>query len=362
MNRPTIKDVAARAGIGKSTVSRVLRGSSRVSPETRETVLRAMDELGYRPNAAARTLVQHRSHTIGVLVTDLHSLFYPEVLDGIDAVAEEHGYTVLVVSGKRRARAEEAALRKLLELRVDGIVCVASKLGRQALLEASRATPVAILTPTPRLPRVDCVRNDDYAGATLVVEHLTALGHRRITMIDGTEERAGVERRRGYEEAMAAAGLGSEIRVVPGGYTERGGYGAAQLLLAGDDPPSAIFAANDDAALGVLNAVDEAGLDVPGDISVVGYDNTSVAALGHISLTTVHQPRTEIGAATMRAVLDRIERPKRPARRIVIPPVLVPRATSGPVPQEMPPDRRRRARRPARTATNAKPSSRAVGS
>jgi LacI family transcriptional regulator len=180
---------------------------------------------------------------------------------------------------------------------------------------------------------VDRVHNDDVAGGRLVVEHLTGLGHRRITMIDGTAERAGVERRRGYEEAMAAAGLASEIRVVPGGYTEAGGYDATQLLLGDGDLPTAIFAANDDTALGVLDAVHQASLDVPDDISVVGYDNTSIAALGHISLTSVHQPRTEIGAATTRALLERMERPQRPARRIVLPPRLVPRATSGPAPR-----------------------------
>jgi DNA-binding LacI/PurR family transcriptional regulator len=352
MSQPTIKDVAARAGISTSTVSRAMRGAPRISAETREAVFRAMEELGYRPNAAARTLAHRRSHTIGVLVTDLHSHFYPEVLDGIESVAEEHGYTVVIMSGKRRAAAEQAALSTLLELRVDGIVCVASKLGRESLLEASRATPLALLTPTPRLPRVDCVRNDDVAGAKLVVDHLTALGHRSIAMIDGTEELAGVERRRGYEEAMTAAGLASEILVVPGGYTESGGYDAARQLLASADPPTAIFAANDDSALGVLNAVGEAGLEAPGDLSVVGYDNTTIAAVGHISLTTVHQPREEIGAATMRTLLQRIAQPKRPAQRIMIQPVLVSRSTSGPAPQRATHGRRRRT--PEQTAIHSK--------
>ena len=175
-------------------------------------MLRAIDELGYRPNAAARTLVRRRSNAIAVLVTDLHNLFLPEVVGGLDAVIESRGYTTLIVSGKQRERAEVQALHRVLELRVDGIVCATARLGRDALLDAARSTALVNLTRTPELPRVDSVVNDDHAGATLVVEHLAQLGHRRIAMIGDTDERAGADRIRGYRDAMVRLGLASGDR------------------------------------------------------------------------------------------------------------------------------------------------------
>jgi DNA-binding LacI/PurR family transcriptional regulator len=296
-------------------------------------VLRAIERLGYRPNAAARTLVRRRSNAIAVLVADLHNLFLPEVVNGLDAVMESRGYTTLVVTGKHRERAEEEALHRVLELRVDGIVCITARLGRDALLDAARSTALVNLTRTPELPRVDSVVNDDHAGATLVVEHLAALGHRRIAMIGDTEERAGADRIRGYRDAMIGLGLGAEMEVVPGGFSETGGYRAAsQLLGRGSRGITAIFVASDLAALGVLDAAVDSGVDVPGELSVVGYDNTPFAALRHIALSTIDQAASEIGAVAADALLTRIERPDRRARRTVIRPTLVVRRTSGSAP------------------------------
>jgi DNA-binding LacI/PurR family transcriptional regulator len=329
--KPTIKDVAARAGVSKSLVSRVLHDSPLVSTARRAAVLRAIEELGYRPNAAARTLVRRRSSTIAVLVTDLHNLFLPEAMSGLDAILEPTGYTTLIVSGRRRPEGEEAALHRLLELRVDGIVCASAHLGREALLEAARSTAVVSLTRTPTLPRVDSVVNDDCAGATLAVEHLAALGHRRIAMVGDSSERAGADRIRGYRQAMARLGLGRETAVVAGGFTERGGQEAGRSLLAiPQRRPTAIFVASDLAALGVLDAAAEAGLEVPGDLSVIGYDNTPFAGLRRIELSSVDQAATEIGGAAARALLARIEHPQRRARHVIVPPTLVLRHTTAP--------------------------------
>ena len=143
MRPPTILDVAARAGVSKSSVSRVLRDSPLVSERSREAVLRAIDELGFQPNGAARTLVRRRSGVVGVLVTDFHNPWFQDVLDGIDAVVDTADYTPIVMSGKRKSRAEETALQRLGELRVDGIVCVSATLDRRALLGASRSTYIS---------------------------------------------------------------------------------------------------------------------------------------------------------------------------------------------------------------------------
>jgi DNA-binding LacI/PurR family transcriptional regulator len=329
VNRPTIKDVAARAGVSKSHVSRVIHGSSLVSAARREAVLRAIDELGYRPNAAARTLVRRRSNAIAVLVTDLHNLFLPEVVNGLDAVTEPRGYTTLIVSGKGREQTEEEALHRVLELRVDGIVCATARLGRDALQDAARTTALVNLTRAPELPRVDVVVGDDRAGARVAVEHLAELGHRRIAMIGDTEERAGADRIRGYRDTMASLGLERHIEVVPGGFSEAGGYRAARGLLGrGARRATAIFVSSDLAALGVLDATVDAGMAVPGEISVVGYDNTPFAALRQIGLSTIDQDAAAIGAVAADALLARIERPDRRARRVVIAPTLVVRETS----------------------------------
>lgn len=329
MSAPTILDVAARAGVSKSSVSRVLLNSPLVSDKTRDAVLRAIEELGFRPNSAARTLVRRRSSAIGVLVTDFHNPFFQDVLDGIDAVAGPSNYTPIVVSGKRMEKAEEGALNRLIELQVDGIVCVTAALQQRVLQEAARMTPLVTLTRTPELPRVDSVVNDNHRGAALVVQHLVGLGHRKIAMVADEQELAGADRIRGYREAMGQAGLSGQVRVAPGGFTEAGGYAGAKQLLESYPEVTAIFAANDLSALGVLNAAVELGLEVPGDLSVVGYDNTSMAALRRIDLTTIDQSAKTIGERATRALVERIENPGRPARRIVIPPVLVPRSTTG---------------------------------
>lgn len=341
---PTILDVAAVAGVSKSVVSRVLRDSPSVSDRSRAAVLGAIQKIGYRPNAAARTLVQRRSQAVGVLVTDVLNPFFIELVDGMGPVAEARGYSLLLLNAKPGASSEEAALNKLLEFQVDGIVCDPVRLGRGALLAASQTTALMLLTRTPSLPRVDSIVVDDRAGAALVVDHLAALGHRRIAMVGDASQRAGTDRMRGYREAMSARGLSHEIQIVPGGFTEAGGYqGAEQLLNAHPSSrPTAIFAANDYSALGVLDAAAAAGLTVPRDVSVVGYDDISVAQLRLISLTTVRQAVAEIGAAALDSIVKRIEEPDRPARKVVLAPKLVERATSGPPPGSHRSDARRK--------------------
>jgi DNA-binding LacI/PurR family transcriptional regulator len=329
MSAPTILDVAARAGVSKSSVSRVLQGSPLVSDEARAAVLSAIEDLGYRPNAAARTLARRQSHSIGVLVSELHNPFFPMVLDGIDAVAEEHGYTSLVVSGKRRSQTEEHALGRLLELQVDGIVAVTERLSRAVIVEAARSVPLVTLTQTPRIPRVDTVVSDNREGAKLVIDHLVALGHTSIAVIADPREHAGAERIEGYQAAMNGHRLARQIRITNAPPTERGGYDATRELLSAASPVTAIFAGNDLCAFGVLDALAEHGIRVPTDVSVAGYDNTPVAALRTVSLTTVEQFAAEIGAEAMRSVLARVKRRDRPARHVLVPPRLIERATTG---------------------------------
>jgi DNA-binding LacI/PurR family transcriptional regulator len=198
----------------------------------------------------------------------------------------------------------------------------------EAIAAAARLIPIAAVGSDLRLSGVDVVVDDDHKGAVLAVEHLVGLGHRDIALIDGGKGAGAAQRRAGYRSAMAAARLGAHVRIEPGDFTESGGYEGARRLLNSRRRPTAIFASNDQSAVGALNAVIEAGLNVPEDVSLMGYDNTALAALRHISLTTIHQPRNQIGEMAMRAVVRRIERPGLAARRHVLAPKLVVRSTT----------------------------------
>ncbi len=329
MARPTIRDVAARAGVSKSLVSLVLRDAPHVSAAKRAAVRAAIDELGYRPNAVARSLVSARTGLVGVVISDHHNPFFADVIDGIEAAAGEAGFTALHSSGGHSAGKEAAAVEKLLELRADGIILAGSHLDARHIATASRTVPVVLLTRTSRSPTVDTVVTDDSAGAALAVEHLASLGHRAIAHIDAGRSPGGPARRRGYERAMAKAGLAEHVRVVRGAFTEEAGAVGIRELLARGPRPTAVFACNDLAALGALSELDRAGVDVPGDMSLIGFDNSSLASLGLAGLTTIDQPRYEMGQLGIRLLAERIDGRTEP-RRVELDAHLVFRATSAP--------------------------------
>ncbi len=336
--KPTITDVAKRAGVSKSLVSLVMRGQRHVSPARRDAVQRAATALGYRPNAMAQGLVQRRTRLLGVMVSDLNNLFFAEVVAGILEQASRSGYRVLINTGNREADKEDQAIEALLQLRTDGLILAGPLLESRLVVEASGDVPVVLVGRVAASASVDSVTNDDHAGAGIVVDHCVSLGHRRIAHIDGGPGAGARARRRGYEDAMRRRRLAAEIRVIPGAYTEAGGHDGTLHLLGLRPRPTAIFAPNDLAAIGALNAIEEQGLRVPGDVSLVGYDNTALAALRHISLTTVHQPRLEMGQMAVTTLLERLLEGRRRQRRVVLAPSLIVRSTTAPPPAE----RRRR--------------------
>jgi DNA-binding LacI/PurR family transcriptional regulator len=331
MPRPTIHDVASRAGVSKSLVSLAMRGSPKVSDASREAILAAAAELGYRPNAAARSLADRRSRTVGVLILDLHNPVFAEILDGAQEEIRRQGYSTMLVSGGADPVRELADIEKLLEFQVEGLILVSHRLPAAALKEIAAEVPTVVVTRRDIVgPRIDTVSNDDLAGAGMAVDHLVALGHTRIACLTGGDNPVSNDRERGYREAMARHGLAGRVHVVAGGLTDADGYAAAERAMAAT--PTALFAVNDLAAVGAVAALQDAGLRVPEDVSVVGYDGIAVGALRSVGLNSVAQPLAEMGELAARRLFERIARPRTRAQHLSVDAALVVRTTTAPPP------------------------------
>jgi len=322
-----LEDVAQVAGVSRALVSLVMRESPRVSVESRKRVTAAASKLGYRPNLMARNLAARRTMTVGVLLNDLHNPWLAEVTDGIHSIAERHGYQLILASGRRSVRLESRALDTFLASRVDGIIVAGCRLPA-ARVEAV-ATEVGVVSVGRAFARVEfgSVTTDDSDGARLAVEHLYDLGHRNIAHIDGGKGAGAAPRRTGYLRTMRRLGLADNANVIAGDFTEEAGAHGAERLLRGD-MPTAIFTANDLSAVGAIDAVERGGLQVPGDVAVVGFDNTALAALNHIGLTTIDQPRREMGEAAARMLIDAINDHGELADVVMSPSLVVRRTTS----------------------------------
>lgn len=324
--RPTLADVAERAGVSRALVSIVMRGAVGAGEETRARVKRAADEIGYRPDLHARRLRQHRTKLVGMMFTAGQE-FHADLVDGVYVSAEALGYDV-VLSAVTPHRDEERAVRTLVDDRCEGLVLVGPRLPTRVLTDLASRVPLVVVAR--RIRGVDAVRSDDTAGAALGVEHLVGHGHRRIVYLDGGAAPGGAERLRGYRGAMRASGLAESVR--PGGLTEREGAAAAAEILESGDLPDAVFAFNDRCALGVLDVFIRSGIAVPQQVSVMGFDDSPLAGLAHINLTTIRQDSVGLARAATERLATRLDGSAEAGRPvdIVCEPTLVVRGSTGP--------------------------------
>jgi DNA-binding LacI/PurR family transcriptional regulator len=306
---PTIRDVAERAGVSKSLVSLVLRNAGSVSQAKRQAVLAAAAELGYRVNAAARSLSERRTHTVGVLLDDMRNPWFVDLLDGLNHTLSARGLTMLMADGHLSRRAGQDLVASFMELRVDGVVAVGT-LPDPSILGAiaARLPTVVAGARDGETADLDVVANDDALGGRIATEHLISLGHRVVAHISG-RGKVGDLRRGSFEETMRAHGLTASATIEAGDHTEEGGYRAAVRLLSSPSPPTAIFGYNDISCVGALTAAEELGLKVPTDLSIVGYDNTYLAQLRHLWLTTVDSAGFDVGRQAATCLLERIDHP-----------------------------------------------------
>ncbi|MCX4862049.1 LacI family DNA-binding transcriptional regulator [Streptomyces canus] len=337
--RVTIVDVARHAQVSTTAVSKVLRNAYGASPEMRAKVRRAIDELGYRPHAGARGL-RGQTYTIGVMLPDIRNPFFPEILDGITGRLADTDYQVFLGPGCNGEKEEARVTEAMIDRGMDGLILIAPISPRAHLERIASAVPTVVVGRHGHSPVYDTVTDDDVAGAFLIVRHLADLGHRRIAHIEHHEtdptriaEMPNAQRADGYRQAMRSLGLADEIDIVSTSYTQQGGYEGAKELLTRPRRPTAVFAGADIVAMGVLEAFTEAGLSVPDDISVAGYDNTTFAAFGPISLTSVDQAGHEIGSNATRILLDRIADRQKKSVQVKLSPTLVPRRTTAPPPE-----------------------------
>ncbi|GAB2708209.1 LacI family DNA-binding transcriptional regulator [Nocardia thraciensis] len=332
MTRPTMEDVAAQAGVSRALVSLVMRGSPKVSEHRRRAVLQAAKDLGYQPHAMARSLASRTSNIVGVMVSDLRNAFFADVVEGMDTAARRAGLELILNTGRRSAVRERTALDSLQAFRPGGIILLSPVLPAAAIREAASQCPVVLVSRSSTVADIDTVNDDGEVGVALAVDHLAALGHRRIVHFDGGAAFSATPRRKGYLAAMDRHGL--EPMVIPSEHTDAAGMAAVRKLLKVFSPnhfPTALVCGNDFNAVGAMSALEEAGLRVPQDVSLVGYDNSSLAALRHVALTTIDQPRIEIGRLAVEALVERVRDGRtEPVRRRVQPSLVVRATTAAP--------------------------------
>ncbi|MBO7747208.1 LacI family DNA-binding transcriptional regulator [Paenibacillus sp. MWE-103] len=319
---PKIKDVAKKAGVSVTTVSRVLNGEKYVKDDLKERVKRAIDELGYTPSHIARSLVRKKTNLIGVIVPDVTSSFYSTILSNIEQTASLNEYNLLVCNIIEDTDKELKYLNVFKEMRVDGIIIMHEKLNDEIReMIGKLGIPIIFSSVKPTDQPFASVIIDDFAAAYDATRYLIGLGHERIGFIGGDmrDVTSGQNRYIGYCRALADCGIPLVDDYVRfGDYKTQSGYELIQELLDVEVRPTAVFAVSDDMAVGAMNAVRDRGLAVPADVSIVGFDGSQLTELVRPRLTSMEQPIREMGTVTVNVLIDMIAAPEKARKGDVI--------------------------------------------
>ena len=328
-DRVTIRDVAAHAGVSHQTVSRVINDSERVLPETRARVMDAIDELGYHPNALARSMARGRSHTVACIAPNLTDYTFASLISGAEIEARRQGYFWLSASAADAETFAELVTELVTSRRVEGLMVI-NPYADDRQHHLPQDFPLAFAGARPREGETNSVALDDEGAAYQATKHLLDLGHRRIGMITGPlTEDAGQDRCEGYERALQELGvIQAADLIIEGNWLARSGYDALMQLAQAGDMPGAIFAQNDLMAAGALRAARDLGLEVPADLSVIGVDDIPLAAYFEPPLTTLRQDFHLIGREAARLLLRSIKQPEAPRRQVRMPVELVTRRST----------------------------------
>jgi len=333
----TIKDIARKANVSHTTVSRALNDKSRIKTETKEKILLIAKELNYRPDFIARSLVMRRTKTLGLVITTIANPFYTELSQGIESTAIRLGYNIILCSTNYDLSAEKKYIDMLQSKGVDGIIFTSAHMGDPNIIGlAEEGFPTVLVNRRTYHPavrnKVDYVGVDNIRGGFWAVEHLIKLGHERIGVIGGSSESSvGFERLEGGKKALAAYGL--EVMgdyFLEGDFLKGSGYQGGKRFLAMDKPPTAIFATNDYMALGTYQAILEGGIRIPEEIALIGFNDIEFTSMKGIELTTIGQKKYEMGALAVRKLVERVEgRAGGPAEEMILEPELIIRKTCG---------------------------------
>ncbi len=307
--RVSIKDIAKAAGVSHSTVSRALSDSSLVSDETKARIQRLALEMGYSPNSLARSLVTRQTYTVGVVVTTIADPFIAQVVQGIEATAQDNGYTVILCNSGAVPDREIAAVETLRSKRVDGVIVTSSRIGALYLEHLERiGVPIVLINNhNEESGRYTfTVTVDNRHGGYIATKHLIDLGHRRIAYVTAPADHSSdLDRMTGYQQALGEASLESApALIIPGNGRADGGERAMETLAGLSPLPSAVFCYNDMTAVGLMTAARQVGLSVPQDLAVVGFDDIPFARHCYPPLTTIAQPKIEMGQLAMKMALS----------------------------------------------------------
>ncbi|WP_345829601.1 ribose operon transcriptional repressor RbsR [Erwinia sp. HDF1-3R] len=329
----TMKDVARLAGVSTSTVSHVINNNRFVSEAVREKITSAIAELNYAPSALARSLKLNQTRTIGMLLTASSNPFYSEVVRGVERSCYERGYSLILCNTEGDENRMNRSLETLLQKRVDGllIMCTESHLPSADILNRYPSIPSVMMDWAPFKGSSDIIQDNSLLGGEMATRFLISRGYRRIACIAGPQDKTPARLRlEGFQRAMKSAGLPVPPScVVSGDFEFEGGFNAMNQLLSLSPLPEAVFTCNDAMAVGGYHALFQAGLSVPQDIAVIGYDDIELARYMTPPLTTIHQPKDELGELAIDTLLHRLGEPGDSQQLLILTPELVERGSVG---------------------------------